>query len=256
MDLVALFAACSLTVCGGMQAAPIMSAGLLDPRPIAGTTPGRFAPWAAHVAEASRRFGVPERWVREVMRLESGGRTHLNGRPITSHAGAMGLMQVMPGTYAELRARYGFGPDPYDPRDNILAGTAYLREMFDRYGAAGAFAAYNAGPGRYEDYLRRGRPLPGETVRYVNAILPTLAGSGVEAPWPEHRVRATRAESRAEPATAPSLFVRVNAASERPAAVPVKRPNDSLFFTLSRTDQRVASAEKDAAVEAFDVQNP
>ena len=46
----------------------------------------------------------------------------------------MGLMQIMPKTWAELRARYGLGADPFDPRDNILAGAAYIRELHDRYG--------------------------------------------------------------------------------------------------------------------------
>ena len=109
-------------------------------------------PWGPYIAEASKRFDVPERWIREVMRQESGGRLFgRNGDLVTSHAGAMGLMQVMPGTYDELRVRYpDLGDDPYDPHNNILAGTAYLREMYDIYGSPGFLAAYNAGPGRVE----------------------------------------------------------------------------------------------------------
>ncbi|HEY1146601.1 MAG TPA: lytic transglycosylase domain-containing protein, partial [Allosphingosinicella sp.] len=102
--------------------------------------------WSIHIREASARFGIPEEWIRRVMRAESGGRTTLDGRPITSHAGAMGLMQVMPGTYEELRYVHGLGGDAYDPRDNIMAGTAYLREMYDLYGSPGFLGAYNAGP--------------------------------------------------------------------------------------------------------------
>lgn len=105
-----------------------------------------------------------------VIAAESGGRTELGGKPITSHAGAMGLMQVMPATWASLRTRYRLGPDPHDPRDNIVAGTAYLREMYDRFGYPGLFAAYNAGPGRYGEHLARGRPLPRETRDYVAKI--------------------------------------------------------------------------------------
>lgn len=126
-------------------------------------------PVANAVSEASRRFGVPETWIRSVMRVESAGRVGA-----VSHAGAMGLMQVMPATYAELRSRYGLGHDPFSVRDNILAGTAYLREMFDRYGAHGMLAAYNAGPGRWEDHVARGRPLPGETVGYLARLVPML----------------------------------------------------------------------------------
>ena len=119
---------------------------------------------------------MPVRWVRAVMRQESGGRLYEGGQLITSPVGAMGLMQVMPPTFDELRARYGFGDDPYDPHDNILAGTAYIRELYDVYGAPGFLAAYNAGPGRLDDYLTRNRPLPDETRHYVSRIAPNLQG--------------------------------------------------------------------------------
>ena len=126
--------------------------------------------WSGHIAEASDRFGVPKEWIRRVMRAESGGRTTLNGSPITSRAGAMGLMQLMPRTWAEMRDLHGLGPDPHDPRDNILAGTAYLRAMHDRFGYPGLFAAYNAGPSRYAEHLANDRRLPAETVAYVAAV--------------------------------------------------------------------------------------
>jgi hypothetical protein len=129
------------------------------------------SPYGGFVAEAARRFGIPERWIWAVMRVESRGRVRA-----VSPKGAMGLMQIMPDTWAELRARYRLGADPYDPRDNILAGAAYLREMHDRYGAPGFLAAYNAGPGRYGDYVSFGRPLPVETIAYVAALAP-LVGS-------------------------------------------------------------------------------
>lgn len=127
--------------------------------------------WRPLAAEAAERFGVPEAWVLAVIEAESGGRTELGGRPITSHAGAMGLMQIMPATWADLRARYRLGGNPHDPRDNIVAGTAYLRQMYDRFGYPGLFAAYNAGPGRYAQFAERGRPLPRETRDYVARIL-------------------------------------------------------------------------------------
>src|SRR5437588_13054670 len=83
----------------------------------------REDPWGPYIREAAARYRVPERWVRAVMRQESGGE-----QQATSSAGAMGLMQVMPATYDELRARHQLGDDPYDPHNNILAGTAYIRE--------------------------------------------------------------------------------------------------------------------------------
>lgn len=131
-------------------------------------------PWGPYIKEASKRFDVPDKWIREVMRQESGGRQYHNGTLVTSGAGAMGLMQVMPRTYDELRERYDLGPDPFDPRENILAGTAYLREMYDIYGSPGFLAAYNAGPNRLDDYLSNHRTLPDETRKYVASIGPRL----------------------------------------------------------------------------------
>ena len=132
-------------------------------------------PWGPYIVQASARFDIPERWIREVMRQESGGRLYRNGQLVTSGAGAMGLMQVMPGTYDELRSRYNLDDDPFHPLNNILAGTAYIREMYDIYGSPGFLAAYNAGPGRLDDYLTRGRILPTETRRYVAKIGPRIA---------------------------------------------------------------------------------
>lgn len=116
----------------------------------------------SHVEEASRRFLIPSSWIWAVMRVESAGDVRA-----LSNKGAMGLMQIMPKTWASLRQQHGLGVDPYDSRDNILAGAAYLRELHDRYGEAGFLAAYNAGPGRYEDHLSGRRTLPAETVDYV-----------------------------------------------------------------------------------------
>ena len=151
------------------------------------TPPGPASdPWGPYIAEASAKFDVPERWVREVMRQESGGNLYSRGgNLITSGAGAMGLMQVMPATYDEIRTRYPeLGDDPYDPHNNILAGTAYIREMYDIYGSPGFLAAYNAGPGRLDDYLTRNRTLPEETRRYVAAIGPRISGSEPRSPSP------------------------------------------------------------------------
>lgn len=133
-------------------------------------------PWGPYIREAGQRFDVPEIWIRSVMRVESGGNEYQNGQLITSSAGAMGLMQVMPDTYDELRGRHNLGDDPFDPRENILAGTAYLREMYDIYGSPGFLAAYNAGPRRLDDYLSNNRGLPDETRRYVAMIGPNITG--------------------------------------------------------------------------------
>lgn len=128
-------------------------------------------PFAEFVTEASRRFAIPEHWIRAVMHVESSERSRARSRK-----GAKGLMQIMPKTWAELRARYGLGADVYDARDNILAGAAYIRELSDRYGAPGFLAAYNAGPGRYERHLATGRSLPEETQAYVATLAPMIQG--------------------------------------------------------------------------------
>jgi cell division septation protein DedD len=141
------------------------------------TAPGPAEdPWGPYIREASARFDVPETWIRSLMRVESGGREYVNGDLITSGAGAMGLMQVMPETYDELRDRYNLGDDPFNPHDNILAGVAYMREMYEVYGSPGFLAAYNAGPSRLDDYLANLRPLPDETRHYVAMIGPNLRG--------------------------------------------------------------------------------
>jgi soluble lytic murein transglycosylase-like protein len=126
--------------------------------------------WQPYIAEASQRFGLPQTWIAAVMQTESAGQTRLDGRPITSRAGAMGLMQLMPDTWASLRRAYDLGADPYDPRDNILAGAAYLKRLYGRFGYPGLFAAYNAGPTRYAHHLRTGDPLPAETRAYMAAL--------------------------------------------------------------------------------------
>ena len=143
------------------------------------TPPGSSEdPWGPYIREASARFDVPDPWIRALMRVESGGKEYINGKLVTSSAGAMGLMQVMPGTYDELRQRHNLGDDAYDPHDNILAGVAYMREMYDIYGAPGFLAAYNAGPNRLDDYLSNNRPLPDETRRYVAMTGPNLQRIG------------------------------------------------------------------------------
>jgi hypothetical protein len=121
------------------------------------------------VAEAALRFGIPASWIKVVMQAESRDAVRA-----VSPKGAMGLMQIMPRTWADLRSRYRLGANPFDPHDNILAGAAYLRELYDRYGMAGFLAGYNAGPLRYEDHLVSGRPLPAQTQAYVAALAPLL----------------------------------------------------------------------------------
>lgn len=197
-------------------------------------------PVAADVADAARRFGIPEHWIYAVMRAESAGRVNA-----TSPVGAMGLMQIMPATWSQLRARYGLGDDAYDRRDNIMAGAAYIREMYDRYGAPGFLAAYNAGPGRYERYVRGGRSLPTETQNYVARLAPMLdepqqsvrSVTAKQQPnWTQAALFASRADANSASsarASAPqSLPLPSSTLSERAAGA--QRRDGGLFVAISR----------------------
>lgn len=165
-------------------------------------------PWASFIAEASHRFAIPDDWIKSVIQAESAGRTTWHGQPVTSSAGAMGLMQMMPGTYRDMRAAYHLGADAYDPHDNILAGTAYLRAMYDRFGYPGLFAAYNAGPSRYDAYLKGLGSLPAETSAYIAKLAPAPSGVMVTA----------------QNLSTSALFVRLDA--------PITRPSAGLFVPL------------------------
>lgn len=160
----------TLLMLGMLAVAPYACSAPTDAEPVGISLSPRLEKWQQFVAEANGRFGIPRAWIYAVMSAESAGQATVNDRPIVSRAGAMGLMQVMPATYEDMRAEYGLGPDPQDPRDNILAGTAYLRAMYDRFGFPGLFAAYNAGPGRYEAYRQGQRRLPAETVAYLKKL--------------------------------------------------------------------------------------
>lgn len=179
--------------------------------PLAGETPvarsvvalASSDPWAGHIADAARRFAIPARWIRAVMRVESEHDPHA-----LSPKGAMGLMQIMPATWQELRIRYRLGDDPYDPRDNILAGAAYLAELHDLYGSPGFLAAYNAGPGRYEKHLVTGDPLPAETVDYMAKIVPMIDADAAVA------YRTADRPARSEWSVAPLFFARASVRSD------------------------------------------
>ncbi|WP_157220454.1 lytic transglycosylase domain-containing protein [Flavisphingomonas formosensis] len=159
--------------------------------------------WRPLIEEASTRFAIPTSWIEQVIRAESRGLTTLGGHPIRSRAGAMGLMQLMPATWQQMRTQLGLGTNPDDPRDNILAGTCFLRLMYDRFGYPGLFGAYNAGPGAYAAYLAGRRQLPDETTAYL-ASVGSAAVTGPTVPGP---------------APAPPMFiVRRDVASERLAS--------------------------------------
>ena len=118
------------------------------------------APTPLELADAAAdRYGLPRALVRSVMAAESGF------EPLAiSPKGAIGLMQLMPGTAQVL------GADPHDPAQNVDAGTRYLRDLLEKYnyGLRHALAAYNAGPGAVEKY--NGVPPYRETIEYISRI--------------------------------------------------------------------------------------
>ena len=167
------------------------------------------------------------------MRIESRG-----DRRAVSPKGAMGLMQLMPETWAALRARYGLGRDAFDPHDNILAGAAFLREMHDRYGSPGFLAAYNAGPGRYEDYRDRHRPLPPETVAYVAALVPFVGDGATDGP-------VLVAASDPSSWTQAPLFITRSASAEPVDRAPAKQPSSDAPAAVAVRDLSAIAPQSD-----------
>lgn len=196
---------------------------------LAAPFPAHGAPtWQPFVTEAARRFAVPEAWIMRAIRAESAGKTHVGGAPIRSRVGAMGLMQLMPATWATMRDTHRLGSDPDDPRDNILAGTAYLRMMFDRFGYPGLFGAYNAGPARYAAHRDRGRSLPLETRLYMAKI------TGDAAPAPAAILPDGVVQAVYEP-PAPSVFAVRPGAAEGDGEPSIPSPRLALFAVRKGT---------------------
>lgn len=228
-------------ICGIAFAAELPAMARAAAASVPGTRQLSTHPYALHVTEASQRFGIPERWIWAVMRAESGGQSRA-----VSHAGAMGLMQIMPRTWAMLSARFHLGPDPFDIRANILGGAAYLRLMWDRYGdVALMLAAYNAGPRRVDDYRMRRRRLPAETANYVAKISSSLGTAAtfrvtssphaVAQSWRHAPVFASRRDSASAINEAPeSMSARPTPADPEDALKPrLKVGDDQLFVPIS-----------------------
>lgn len=212
----------------GRLIVPFLAAALLVATPLRAESVAR---WQPYISEASQRFGIPEDWIKRVMRAESGGQTSRKGKPIRSRVGAMGLMQIMPGTWSSLTARYSLGSNPDDPRFNILGGTAYLREMYDLFGYPGLFAAYNAGPGRYASYRAGKSRLPSETIAYVASITGSRPATKTPA--------ATAVQEGVQIAAAsppPTLFFVVRAAP-KPVIVSQPEASGGELFAIRTSEQ-------------------
>ena len=231
----------ALAACGGGGGGPQLAGGV-RPRNPAYAPPGPAAdPWRPYIHEASARFLIRETWIRAVMRQESGGHQYLHGQLTTSSSGAMGLMQIMPATYEVLRQRYNLGDDPYEPHDNIMAGTALIAELFVKYGSPGFLAAYNSSPRTVDAYLAGRRRLPSQTVMYVASVAPALDGpsSGPLATYgggnPEPAAPAPVEVAEAAPVTAPGAVIWGNTPAPAPqytAPPPAPAPHTSHFALI------------------------
>ena len=190
---------------GGGAVSPVLVTLLITALPAEGQAgTDQLTRWRPIVAEASVRFGIPVDWIERVIRSESAGRASIGGKSIRSKAGAMGLMQLMPPTWAVMRASYHLGSNPDDPHDNIIAGTAFLRMMRDRFGYPGLFAAYSAGPARNSAFLAGRSRLPAETIAYVARLTVKAPAVGGTFATPQRQLLfALRRDLDSTPATGP-----------------------------------------------------
>jgi hypothetical protein len=148
-------------------AAPTPEPATPAPAPAPAPPPADPAYWAAPIADAAHAAGLAPELVHAVVEAESAYHAEA-----VSPAGAIGLMQLMPATAAEL------GVDPHDPLQNLSGGSRYLARMLRHFGRLDlALAAYNAGPGRVA--RTGGIPAIAETQHYVTKILARL---GLEIP--------------------------------------------------------------------------
>ena len=178
--------------------------------------------WSSLLAEAALRTGLPAVWLHDLMRAESNG----NALAV-SPKGAIGLMQLMPTTYAMLRIPLGLDADPFAPHDNIVAGAMYLRLLVDRYGWPGALAAYNAGPARLDAFLTRRRALPPQTIAYVWRLAPEHA-------WRFGGSVAGRAPTPSE------------AALNAPPDAPLARSPETMFVAVASTPSTAPTSAEEA----------
>ena len=119
---------------------------------------------------AGQKYNISPNLLKAIAKVESGFQPNA-----TSPAGAMGIMQLMPGTARGLGVN-----DPYDPEQSIMGGANFLRQMLDQFGDVQlALAAYNAGPNNVTKY--GGIPPFNETQNYVKKVFEYLGGGDITA---------------------------------------------------------------------------
>jgi len=204
--------------------------------------------WRPLIEDAAQEFNVSPAWPEAILHFESAGCAYSNGLPTTSSVGAMGLMQLMPTTWKRLQFELHLGQDPFDPRDNIRAGVAYLRELYDQFGLNGAVAAYHSGPARYLQHLRTGRALPDSTLEYVSRVLTLIKATPIsdspfveqaserqslllphDGPQPTSIRSVSEAINRTEPVASKDLFVDLKYSGHQSN----QRPQDSAHASVN-----------------------
>ena len=190
-----------------------------------------------HAPEAAVRSGLAVEVILRVMQAESAGKPG-----VVSNKGAMGCMQIMPATWTYLSGRYGLGSNPYDARMNMIGGAMYLAELAHRFGWPGAYAAYNAGPGRYIRFSANGVALPPETVAYATRLggAAAPASAAIErSRWQEARLflvrsRATESDGEDETSAVSHIREETRAQSTLPDAASTSRIVPALFPFATR----------------------
>ncbi|TGL61802.1 lytic transglycosylase domain-containing protein [Leptospira ognonensis] len=132
---------------------------LLPPGELKSSAPSRDEDLVSFIEKTAKEKGIDPNLVKAVIKTESGFKPNA-----VSPKGALGLMQLMPSTADMLGVE-----DPLDPRENVVGGTTYLKDMLQKFGdTEKALAAYNAGPGAVQKY--KGVPPYQETQDYINKV--------------------------------------------------------------------------------------
>lgn len=189
--------------------------------------------WRSAIENAARLEHVNAALIRAVIEVESNACERLEGKPITSHAGAMGLMQLLPATWSSYRDRLQLADDPYNADDNILAGSAYLHDLIQELGLFDGLAAYFAGAKNIAEH-RLDDELPSSaTMAYLRDVLEFVARETMRNTTTSSPLRATSSQ----------LFAIDE--SVDPRAIDTRQSSQSTLFAITHARKSDKSAARD-----------